>query len=102
MLDGGDDTPDAKAAAQQPLVANGAKSPAADAAAKKAGTGGGHGHSHDASQLNMHGVFLHVLGDAFGSIIVIINAIIVWQVDDANVRKYLDPSLRFHPANAVG
>ncbi|XP_076873772.1 zinc transporter 1a [Brachyhypopomus gauderio] len=35
-----------------------------------------------ASQLNMRGVFLHVLGDALGSVIVVINALIftfVWQ-----------------------
>ncbi|MBN3285891.1 ZNT1 protein, partial [Polyodon spathula] len=35
-----------------------------------------------ASQLNMRGVFLHVLGDALGSVIVVLNAIIftfVWQ-----------------------
>lgn len=25
-----------------------------------------HGHSHDASQMNMRGVFLHVLSDALG------------------------------------
>lgn len=40
-------------------------------------------NGHDsASQLNMRGVFLHVLGDALGSVIVVINAIIflfVWQ-----------------------
>ncbi|KAM9798400.1 zinc transporter 1a [Neosynchiropus ocellatus] len=39
-------------------------------------------HDHDASQLNMRGVFLHVLGDALGSVIVVVNAIIfifVWQ-----------------------
>ncbi|TRY86327.1 hypothetical protein DNTS_016131 [Danionella cerebrum] len=40
-------------------------------------------NSHDtASQLNMRGVFLHVLGDALGSVIVVINAIIfkfVWK-----------------------
>lgn len=39
-------------------------------------------NEHDsASQLNMRGVFLHVLGDALGSVIVVINAIIfifVW------------------------
>ncbi|XP_077076884.1 zinc transporter 1a [Siphateles boraxobius] len=39
-------------------------------------------NGHDsASQLNMRGVFLHVLGDALGSVIVVINAIIfifVW------------------------
>lgn len=40
-------------------------------------------HDHDSSsQLNMRGVFLHVLGDALGSVIVVVNAIIfifVWQ-----------------------
>ncbi len=42
----------------------------------------------------MHGVFLHILGDAFGSIIVIINAVVNWKVDNEGLRKYLDPSLR--------
>ena len=37
-----------------------------------------HGHSHDASQMNMRGVFLHVLSDALGSVIVIVSALIVW------------------------
>ncbi|KAK5852813.1 hypothetical protein PBY51_006652 [Eleginops maclovinus] len=39
-------------------------------------------HDLDASQLNMRGVFLHVLGDALGSVIVVVTAIIftfVWQ-----------------------
>lgn len=40
-------------------------------------------HDHDsASQLNMRGVFLHVLGDALGSVIVVLNALIftfVWK-----------------------
>lgn len=40
-------------------------------------------HDHDsASQLNMRGVFLHVLGDALGSVIVVVNALIftfVWS-----------------------
>ncbi|XP_063040321.1 proton-coupled zinc antiporter SLC30A1-like [Engraulis encrasicolus] len=38
--------------------------------------------SHGGSQLNMHGVFLHVLGDALGSVIVVVNALIftyVWR-----------------------
>ncbi|XP_018598941.1 zinc transporter 1a isoform X2 [Scleropages formosus] len=38
--------------------------------------------SDSASQLNMRGVFLHVLGDALGSVIVVVNALIftfVWQ-----------------------
>ncbi|XP_056150116.1 zinc transporter 1a [Lampris incognitus] len=37
---------------------------------------------NSASQLNMRGVFLHVLGDALGSVIVVVNALIftfVWQ-----------------------
>ena len=39
-------------------------------------------HDLDTSQLNMRGVFLHVLGDALGSVIVVVTAIIftfVWQ-----------------------
>ncbi|KAI4875119.1 hypothetical protein NFI96_025239 [Prochilodus magdalenae] len=38
--------------------------------------------SESASQLNMRGVFLHVLGDALGSVIVVVNALIftfVWR-----------------------
>ena len=42
----------------------------------------------------MHGVFLHILGDAIGSVIVIVNAIIIWQADNEFVTKYLDPALR--------
>lgn len=39
-------------------------------------------HDHSSSQLNMRGVFLHVLGDALGSVIVVVNALIftfVWK-----------------------
>ncbi|VDK18163.1 unnamed protein product [Anisakis simplex] len=47
-----------------------------------------------ASQLNMHGVFLHVLGDAIGSVIVIITALISWLVPGYEMLKlYLDPGL---------
>ncbi|MCI4389586.1 hypothetical protein PGIGA_G00099650 [Pangasianodon gigas] len=52
-------------------------------------------HEHDlehdsssSSQLNMRGVFLHVLGDALGSVIVVVNAIIftfVWRPCDPSV-----------------
>lgn len=35
-----------------------------------------HGHSHDPSQMNMRGAFLHVMSDALGSIIVIISALV--------------------------
>ncbi|XP_053315802.1 proton-coupled zinc antiporter SLC30A1 [Spea bombifrons] len=34
----------------------------------------------DGSQLNMRGVFLHVLGDALGSVIVVVNAFIFYMV----------------------
>lgn len=33
-------------------------------------------HSHSAGQMNMRGVFLHVLSDALGSVIVIISALV--------------------------
>lgn len=39
-------------------------------------------NDHSSSQLNMRGVFLHVLGDALGSVIVVVNALIftfVWK-----------------------
>ena len=35
-----------------------------------------HGHSHDSSQMNMRGAFLHVLSDALGSVIVVISALV--------------------------
>lgn len=38
--------------------------------------GHGHNHSHSATQMNMRGVFLHVLSDALGSVIVIISALV--------------------------
>lgn len=56
-------------------------------------------HSHDtASQLNMRGVFLHVLGDALGSVIVVINAIIftfVWQPCEPGV-PCINPCVNSH------
>ncbi|XP_076675861.1 solute carrier family 30 member 1 isoform X3 [Andrena cerasifolii] len=51
-----------------------------------------HGHSHDASQMNMRGVFLHVLSDALGSVIVIVSALIVW-LTKWEYRFYIDPAL---------
>lgn len=51
-----------------------------------------HGHSHDSSQMNMRGVYLHVLSDALGSIIVIISALIVW-LTDWKYKFYMDPAL---------
>jgi len=54
----------------------------------------GHGHSHggDASNMNMRGVFLHVMADALGSVIVIISALIMWQTD-WKYKYYVDPGL---------
>ncbi|EZA47369.1 hypothetical protein DMN91_006807 [Ooceraea biroi] len=51
-----------------------------------------HGHTHDASQMNMRGVFLHVLSDALGSVIVIVSALIVW-LTKWKYRFYIDPAL---------
>lgn len=61
----------------------------------------GHGHSHDAgkkgagggaSQMNMRGVFLHVLADALGSVVVIISALIMW-LTEWEYKYYVDPGL---------
>lgn len=47
-------------------------------------------------QLNMQGVFLHVLSDAIGSVIVIVTALVCWLVPGHELLKlYLDPTLRF-------
>ena len=46
------------------------------------------------SQLNMRGVFLHVLGDALGSVIVIISALIIMFVD-ADWKYKVDPAMRY-------
>ncbi|KAK5643063.1 hypothetical protein RI129_006908 [Pyrocoelia pectoralis] len=53
-----------------------------------------HGHSHasSAGQMNMRGVFLHVLSDALGSVIVIISATIFW-LTDWKYKDYIDPGL---------
>ncbi|KAJ3319162.1 hypothetical protein HDU76_000631, partial [Blyttiomyces sp. JEL0837] len=49
---------------------------------------GHHGHSHQ--NMNMHGLFLHVLGDALGSVGVIISALVI-QFASGEWRYYLDP-----------
>ncbi|EED13347.1 zinc/cadmium resistance protein [Talaromyces stipitatus ATCC 10500] len=51
----------------------------------------GHGgHSH--GDLNMRGVFLHVMGDALGNIGVIASALIIW-LTDYSWRFYVDPGI---------
>lgn len=52
----------------------------------------GHGHSHSAGQMNMRGVFLHVLSDALGSVIVIVSALAFW-LTDWKYKYYIDPAL---------
>lgn len=52
--------------------------------------GGGHGHSH--GDLNMRGVFLHVMGDALGNIGVIATALIIWLTTWEG-RFYFDPAI---------
>jgi len=46
------------------------------------------GHSH--ADLNMRGVFLHVMGDALGNIGVIVSALFIW-LTDYSWRFYSDP-----------
>ncbi|KNE67117.1 cation diffusion facilitator family transporter [Allomyces macrogynus ATCC 38327] len=57
-----------------------------------------HGHGHSHGNMNMHGVFLHVLGDALGSVAVIISAALAWGLgsgpDGTDVPRwvlYVDP-----------
>ncbi|KAF9178128.1 hypothetical protein BGZ51_008095 [Haplosporangium sp. Z 767] len=55
-----------------------------------------HDHKHDGAKrpsgqdLNMHGIFLHVLGDALGSVGVIFTALFLW-LTDFSWRFYMDP-----------
>lgn len=50
----------------------------------------GHGHSH--GDLNMRGVFLHVMGDALGNIGVIASALLIW-LTSWSWRFYFDPAI---------
>lgn len=57
---------------------------------KEAKSSGGHGHSH--ADLNMRGVFLHVMGDALGNIGVIATALFIWKTN-FSWRFYADPAV---------
>ena len=48
------------------------------------------GHSH--GDLNMRGIFLHVMGDALGNIGVIASALVIW-LTDWSFRYYFDPAI---------
>jgi len=58
--------------------------------------GHGHGHSSDTSSsghsMNITGVFLHVLADALGSVVVCITSLVI-MLTDWEYRFYLDPIL---------
>jgi len=45
------------------------------------------------AQMNMKGVILHVLGDALGSVVVIISAVIMWQLEEQTWTLYVDPAM---------
>jgi zinc transporter 1 len=53
-----------------------------------------HSHSNNVQKkkrsLNMHGVFLHVLGDALGNVGVILTALFIWKTD-YSWKYYSDP-----------
>lgn len=63
-----------------------------------------HAHAHDDDEgkgtkpsgedLNMQGIFLHVLGDALGSVGVIFSALFIW-LTDFSWRFYMDPIIRY-------
>jgi solute carrier family 30 (zinc transporter), member 1 len=57
---------------------------------KDQGDKSGHGHSH--GNLNMRGVFLHVMGDALGNIGVIASALFIW-LTHFEWRYYVDPGV---------
>lgn len=50
------------------------------------------GHAKSHGDLNMRGVFLHVLGDALGNIGVIASALFIWKTD-FSWRYYVDPGI---------
>jgi len=54
--------------------------------------GGGHGHGHSHGDLNMQGVWLHVMGDALGNIGVIGAALFIW-LSPYSWRAYADPAV---------
>jgi len=49
--------------------------------------------AESSAQLNMRGVFLHVLGDALGSVVVIVSALVIKFVD-AEWKYKVDPAMR--------
>jgi len=50
-------------------------------------------HTESSAQLNMRGVFLHVLGDALGSVVVIVSALVIKFVEE-DWKYKVDPAMR--------
>lgn len=56
---------------------------------------GHHGHDHhDHGSMNMHGIFLHLVGDALGSLGVIVTALVSW-LTEWKYKWLVDPLLRY-------
>ena len=49
------------------------------------------GNAKTGENLNMRGIFLHVMADALGSVNVIISAVIMWQAPEWQYTIYVDP-----------
>ncbi|EFO82821.1 CRE-CDF-1 protein [Caenorhabditis remanei] len=52
--------------------------------------------------VNIHGVWLHLMSDALGSIIVMISATFVWLLPEWAMAKYIDPLLTICLATFMG
>ncbi|ORY00921.1 cation efflux protein [Basidiobolus meristosporus CBS 931.73] len=57
---------------------------------------GGEGRRND-GKLNMHSIFLHVLGDTLGSVAVIVSSAVIWKCDFP-YKYVLDPIIRYEPS----
>jgi zinc transporter 1 len=62
---------------------------------KKPSTDDHHHHDHKTQNLNMKGVFIHVLGDALGNVGVILTGLFIYYTD-YSWRFYADPAIRYH------
>ena len=51
------------------------------------------GNLNTGGNLNMRGIFLHVMADALGSVNVIISAIIMWHAPEWTYAIYVDPGM---------
>jgi zinc transporter 1 len=54
------------------------------------GHGHGHGKKSPTRNLNMHGVFLHIMGDALGSVAAITSGLVIW-LSSSEYRALADP-----------